>query len=398
MSGPWLSVVGIGEDGLDGLTSAARAALDGAEVVIGGERHLSMVDVTGRQGVVWESPLSRTVQRIKEFRGRRVCVLASGDPMHFGVGTRLCRMFPMEELTILPNVSCFSLAAARLGWSLADLTIVPVHGRPLALLNRHLAPDARLISLTVDGDTPNQIARLLVDAGYGDSAMSVFEYLGGRREARFDSPARDWDRRVGGLNLVAIDCRTDRLPVPATGLEDDLFGHDGQLTKREVRAVTMAALTPFPGALLWDVGCGNGSIAIEWLRQCTTARAIGLDRSAARLDNARANAARLGVPGLDTRQGEALDLLDDLPDPDAVFVGGGVGDTALLARCWDRLKPGGVLAANAVTVEGEAALLDHAARHGGDLVRIAVSRLESLGDAHAWTDRRPVVHYRGRKS
>lgn len=398
MTAPWLSIVGIGEDGWDGLSPAARALVETAGLLMGGARHLALVPDTGAERVVWTS-LGRDLETALAHRGRRVCVLASGDPMWFGVGATIARRLPPGEYTVLPHAGAFSLAAARLGWPLHGVTTLSVHARPLEVLNLHLAPGARLLVLTQDGATPERIARLLVGRGFGPSPMTVFERLGGPGERRIDATAATWTGAADPLNTVAIDCVAGpgavALPRLA-GLPDAAFLHDGQLTKREVRAATLAALAPLPGELLWDVGAGCGSIAVEWAR--AGGEAVAVEKDAERCALVAANAARLGVPQVAVRRAAAPEGLKDLTGaPDAVFVGGGVSLPGMLDACRAALRPGGRLVANAVTVQGEAALLAFHAAHGGALVRIAVARLGDTGGFQGWKPHMPVTQYIGSK-
>lgn len=384
----WLAVVGIGEDGIDGLAPAARALVETAEALVGGARHLGMIPGSGSERIVWQRPLHSTIDMIEARRGQRVTVLASGDPMWYGIGVALSRRFPPEEMTILPQPSAFSLAAARLGWPLGDCATITLHGRPLDILRLHLAPDRRVLALSEGGDTPGVAAALLTGLGWGQSRLTVLARLGGSREVIVADEAQSWgDRRVPDLNTMAILCRPGHgaraLPLLA-GLPDDVFEHDGQLTKREVRAATLAALGPLPGEALWDVGAGCGSIAIEWLRAGEGRSAIAIERNPARAAMIARNASALGVPGLRIVVGNAPEALDALPQPDAIFVGGGISKPGLLAQAWTALRAGGRLVANVVTAEGEACLLDWHARQGGALARIAVSRTEPVGPHHLW--------------
>jgi precorrin-6B C5,15-methyltransferase / cobalt-precorrin-6B C5,C15-methyltransferase len=391
----WLSVVGIGEDGLAGLAPAARALVETAQVLVGGERHLAMTPHGPAERISWARPLADTLGAIEQCRGRRVTVLASGDPLWYGVGVLLARHFNPEEMTILPHAGAFSLAAARLGWAIADCLCLSLHGRPLDALRLHLAPGRRLLALSEDGATPRAVARLLADSGWGGSRMTVFEHLGGGREASQAATASAWrERLVADLNTIALECEAGPEARPLSrlaGLPDDAFEHDGQLTKREVRAVTLAALAPLPGETLWDVGAGGGSIAIEWLRAAEGGGAIAVERDPARAAIIARNAAALGVPGVQIIVGSAPETLPDGPVPDAIFLGGGIGNPALLPVLWARLRPGGRLVANAVSIEGEQTLLAWHAEHGGSLSRIAVSRAEPLGRYQAWRPLLPVT-------
>jgi precorrin-6Y C5,15-methyltransferase (decarboxylating) len=390
----WLSVLGIGEEGAEALAPAARAILDTAEVLVGGERHLAMVANGGAERIAWASPLEQTLRDIAARRGKRVAVLASGDPMFYGIGATLARRFPAEEIAIIPNVGAVAHVCARLGWPEAEVEAVTLHGRPLELLNYHLLPGARLVILSDSGATPAKVAAALTDAGYGGSPMIVFEHLGGAKERRVAGIAREWSASVADLNTIAVECVAGggaivRPRVP--GLPDAAFENDGQLTKREVRAATIAALSPLPGALLWDVGAGSGSIAIEWLRAERTAKAVAIERDPARAGRIARNALALGVPRLEIVTGTAPDALQGLPEPDAVFVGGAVRNFALLETCFAALRPGGRFVANAVTVEGEAALARFHELHGGEMSRISVSRLEPVGAGHGWRALRTVT-------
>lgn len=397
LSASWLTVVGIGADGLDSLGARARQALDAADLLVGGRRHLAFVPEDGRTRVMWRSPLADTLGDIEAYRNRAaVVVLASGDPLWFGVGRLLVARFGAGEVAVVPHVSAFQEAAARLGWALEEVAAVTLHGRPLDRLRRHLAPGRRLLALTEGGAAPAAVAELLRGAGYGPSAMWVMEELAGTGERVVATTAdaiggRD---RFTELNVVAVECRagpgTRPLPV-GVALPDEAFAHDGQLTKREVRAVTLAQLAPLPGELLWDVGAGAGSVAIDWLRTGPDMRAVAVERDPARAARARDNAARLGVPELAVVEGEAPGVLAGLPAPDAVFVGGGVADAGLMEACWAALRPGGRLVANAVTLAGEAALLACGARWGGSLTRLGLCRAEPLGGELAWRPALPLT-------
>jgi precorrin-6Y C5,15-methyltransferase (decarboxylating) len=364
-------------------------------VLIGGERHLAMVPSGQAERLVWRRPLVDTLPEIEARRGARVTVLASGDPLWYGVGALLLRHFRREEVTIVPQPSAFSLAAARLGWPLAECTMLSLHGRPLDQLRLHLAPRARMLALAEDGTTPRRVADLLTASGWGPTRVAVFECLGGEGETMREAAAQDWGDRTGAdLNTIALEC----LPGPGAhvlsrlaGLPDDGFEHDGQLTKREVRAATLARLAPMPGETLWDVGAGCGSIAIEWLRAVPDGAAVAIERNPARAAIIARNASAFGVPGLRIVAGTAPAALFGSSAPDAIFVGGGIGKPGLLPALWRALRPGGRLVANVISSEGERAVLDWQAQHGGDLCRIAVSRCEELGDHHAWRPLLPVT-------
>jgi precorrin-6Y C5,15-methyltransferase (decarboxylating) len=391
----WLSIVGIGEDGLAGLSAAARLLVAEARVLVGGERHLAMVPADGRERLSWTSPLSLLIEEILRRRGTPVCILATGDPMHYGIGVTLAKRVPIAEMTILPAPSAFSLACARLGWPVAGVIALTLHGRPLGLLNGWLQPGARILALSENGATPMAVAAQLCAHGYGRSRLWALEHLGGARERIVASTADAWQADdIADLNTLAIECVADEDALVLSrgpGLPDAAFRHDGQLTKREVRAVTLATLVPLPGRLLWDVGAGCGSVAIEWMRCQPRARAIAIERDGERRRFMADNATALGVPGLEIVAGGAPEALASLPTPDAVFVGGGVATAGVLEACWSALKPGGRLVANAVTLEGETRLVEWRARHGGELIRIAIERAEPIGRSQGWRPLRTVT-------
>ena len=398
---PWLSVIGIGEDGLGGLSPSARALYDGAEIVVGGRRHLAIVPEDGRRRIPWPPQLLALVPEIEALRGRRVCVLASGDPMCFGVGVTLSRRIPIAEMVVLPAPSAFSLACARLGWPLAEARMVTLHGRPLELVVPHLQPGAKILVLSADRTTPARLADLLRRTGWGRSVFAVLERMGGEGERLTRATVAEWsDREVDDLNTIAIDCVAGpetRVFPPMPGLPDDAFAHDGQLTKREVRAMTLAALAPSPGQVLWDVGAGCGSIAIEWMRAARGARAIAFEHDAERLRMMGENADRLGTPRLEVVAGEAPQSLAGHAAPDAVFIGGGMGIPGVFETGWAALKSHGHMVANVVTLEGELHLVDLQEKYGGDLVRLDVSYLARIGPLRALKPRMAVLQWRAVK-
>ncbi|HTZ37311.1 MAG TPA: precorrin-6Y C5,15-methyltransferase (decarboxylating) subunit CbiT, partial [Stellaceae bacterium] len=355
----------------------------------------------GGERLAWRQPFAASLEALAAQRGRRVVVLASGDPMWYGAGAVLARHFPPGEMVVLPHPGAFSLAAARLGWALGECACITLHGRPLDTLRLHLAPGRRVLILSEDGATPAAVARLLAASGWGASRLVALDHLGGAAEAAHAATAADWgDRQVAALNTLALDCVAGRGAQTLSrlaGLPDTAFEHDGQLTKREVRAATLAALAPLPGESLWDIGAGCGSIAIEWLRSGEPMSAVAVEREPARVALIARNAAALGVPGLAIVAGSAPDALAGLAAPDAIFAGGGLAEPALLPALWQALRPGGRLVANVVSTEGERALLDWQARHGGALTRIAVSRAEPLGAHHGWRPLAAVTQLAARK-
>lgn len=391
---PWLTVVGIGEDGFKGLGKNARHALLGASRIIGGQRQLDLLPVCIRaERQLWPSPFS--LAPVLERYGEPVCVLASGDPMFFGVGASLARQLPSSEMLVLPAPSSCSLAAARMGWPLQDVVTLSVVARPIAALNAQLSSGVRLLVLSNDGQSPAAIAALLRERGFGPSRLSVLEHLGGEAERRIDGAANDWaDPVVADLNLIAIECiaqanapRLSRL----AGLPDSAFRHDGQLTKRDVRAITLARLAPVPGELLWDVGAGSGSIGIEWMRAHPSCRALAIEADEGRQLLIEHNRDALGVPGLQLIRGSAPQALVGLERPDAVFIGGGVTREGVLDACWAALKPGGRLIANAVTLQSEMTLMAWREQHGGELTRIHIAQAQPLGDFDTWRQALPIT-------
>jgi precorrin-6B C5,15-methyltransferase / cobalt-precorrin-6B C5,C15-methyltransferase len=393
----WLNVIGIGEDGIEALPRALQTLIERAELIVGGERHLAMVPHARAEKKSWASPLSLTLDEIWSRRGKPVVVLATGDPMHFGIGVALARRVPAEEMAVHPHISAFSLAAARMLWPLADAECLTIHGRPLDLLAGAVAPNRRLLLLSHDGTSPAEVARRLTELGYGASEVTVLEHMGGARERIYSGQAESWAHpRSADLNTLAIECRASghaRALALTPGLPDDAFQHDGQLTKREIRAATLSALRPLPGQLLWDVGAGCGSIGIEWLRTHRSLSAIAIEADAARQALIEQNAAALGTPHLKLARGEAPSAYEGLAEPDAIFIGGGLGDRGVVEGAWERLKPGGRLAANAVTAEGEAHLFALRGKLGGDMTRLSVTRLAPVGGLHGWKPLMPVTQY-----
>lgn len=396
---PWLTVVGIGEDGLDGLGETARRAILDAPFVIGDSRHLALLDPVPPDGQTrepWPRPFDAGYDRVLARRGTPVCVLASGDPMLHGLGASLARRVPVEEMRVLSAPSAPALAAARLGWPLHEAEVLPLHGRAPETMLPSLADGARLLLLADGAHTPGQVAGLLEAHGFGASSLTVLEHLGGPRERRLDGPAAGWPHPPGAdLAVVAVACAAapdGPAPLPRLpGLPDAAFDHDGQITKRDQRAITLARLAPMPGQRLWDVGAGCGSVAIEWMRAHPRNRAIAIEARADRRARIARNRLALGVPGLEIIAGRAPEALADLPAPDAVFVGGGVSHAGVAVACWHALRPGGRLVASAVTLAGEAALLGLRDQWGGDLVRLALTHAEPLGGFDAWRAARPVT-------
>ncbi|MDB9808322.1 MAG: precorrin-6y C5,15-methyltransferase (decarboxylating) subunit CbiE [Loktanella sp.] len=391
----WLHIVGIGEDGFDGLTPATRAVVEAAEVIIGGERHHALAANISAERLAWPSPFNAMVETIEGLRGKRAVVLVTGDPLWFSVGARIGRAMDPAEIVYHPQLSAFQLAAARMGWSLADIETLTVHGRPVEQMIAFIQPDVRLLVLTTGAETPAQIAKFLSERGFGKSKMTVLAAMGGKDEARFDGTADAWQHEVPAFNTLAVECiaAPDAALLPRVpGLADALFQSDGTMTKQEIRAATLAKLMPMRGALLWDIGCGSGSVAIEWMRAARYARAIGIEPRADRRAMAGANAMALGAPKLELVDGMVPDALGGLPAPDAIFIGGGLSRPTFDAA-WAALRPLGRLVANAVTLESEAELMALHAEFGGELVRISVCRAEPVGRLTGWRPSMPVTQW-----
>ena len=386
----WLHIIGIGEDGMDGLTVDARALVESAEVIIGGDRHHKLSPNVTAERLKWPSPFDAMIDEIKRHKGRRLVILVTGDPLWYSVGARILRAIPADEITFHPQLSAFQWASTRMGWSLADTETLTVHGRPAEQVIPYLAPCARLLLLTKNEGTPADIARILTSQGYGASQLTVLGALGGPNESRIDGTAADWEAEAPAFHLLAVEVLADddaTLIPRGPGLPDDAFAHDGKMTKQEVRAATLAKLWPRRKAMLWDIGSGCGSVAIEWMRAARDAEAIGLEPNAKRRALAQENALKLGAPRLKLIDAQAPEGLADLPTPDAIFIGGGLSP-AVIAASIAALHRHGRLVANAVTLESEAILIAAQAEHGGELTRIAISRAEPVGPFRGW---RPLM-------
>jgi precorrin-6B C5,15-methyltransferase / cobalt-precorrin-6B C5,C15-methyltransferase len=399
-AGPVVTVAGIGADGWPGLSPRSKAAIESASVIVGGARQLALLPETvPGQRVALPSPLHPGLSELVEkHAGATLVVLASGDPMFYGIGVTLVRLLGASRVRVLPHPSSVSLAAARLGWPLDDTDVVSLVGRPLELLHPLLQPGRRVLALVAESTAAADVRALLAARGYGGSPLTVLADLGGPDEAVAPAGGAPHSR----LAILAIECRPDPAagadpavgPLPRVpGLPDDAFAHDGQITKREIRALALAALAPVPGQLLWDVGAGSGSVGIEWMRVHPASRAIAIEPRGERRETITRNAAALGVPGLRVVAGAAPEALDGLPRPDAVFVGGGVTADGVLGACWEALPPGGRLVANAVTIEGQSLLAEWSRDRGGTLTRISVERSGALGSFTAWRPALPVVQW-----
>ena len=395
MTAPWLHIVGIGEDGMEGLAPATRAIVEAAEIIVGGDRHHKLSSNVKADRVAWPSPFNALIDMLRSHHGKRVVVLATGDPLWYSVGARIGRAINPDEITYHPQLSAFQLAAARMGWSLPDVETLTVHGRAIEQIIPTIQPGNKLLILTTGAETPYQIRAILTARGFDKSRLTVLAAMAGPSEQRFDGVAESWSHNVPAFNTMAVHCiaEPNAIVLPRTpGLPDDAFDHDGTMTKQEVRAATLAKLMPMRDALLWDIGCGCGSVAIEWMRAATEARAIGVEHRADRRALAASNALKLVTPKLDLVDGKAPDFLADLSAPDAGFIGGGLSiESVTLALT--ALKPFGRLVANAVTLESEALLIELHGKYGGELVKIMVNRAEPVGPKTGWRPLMPVTQW-----
>lgn len=388
---PWLTIIGVGEDGRDGLPPASQAALDVADVVVGPPRHLGLLSGLSAKTIAWPVPFADGLPMLMDLRGQNVVVLASGDPFWFGAGSTLARELEPGEWRALPGASTFSLAAAKLGWPLETTLCLGLHAAPFARLRQHLAPGVRTLVLLRDGDAPAVLAAYLTQLGFGQSQLHVMELLGGPHERQTSALARDLDGAFSHPVCVAVEVAGDGVALPqSSGLPDDTFSHDGQITKRPMRAITLSSLAPKPGEHLWDIGAGSGSIALEWLLAHPTTTATAIEAKAERAKRIAKNALALGVENrLHVLEGEALQVLGGLTSPQAIFVGGGVSQSLLETLMQHQAR----IVANAVTLEGEALLAHWHASHGGELLRIDLASAAPLGSKRGWRASYPVVQW-----
>ncbi|WP_018264332.1 precorrin-6y C5,15-methyltransferase (decarboxylating) subunit CbiE [Methylosinus sp. LW4] len=397
----WLSLIGIGEDGLAALTPAARALIADASLIIGGARHLELIGPQKAETLLWPSPLSAAMETILAHRGAPTVVLASGDPFFFGVGDMIARNVAAEEVLCLPAPSSFSLAAARLKWSQQDCALLSLHGRAFERVTPHLQPSRRLLILSWDETTPARLAAHLTALGMGESRIHVLEHMGGAKERIRSARAEAFSLTdIAPLNTIGVEVIVGpgaRILPLTPGLPDDWFEHDGQITKRDIRAVTLAALAPRRGECLWDIGAGSGSIAIEWMLADPANRAIAIEQNATRAARIARNAASLGVPDLAIIEGAAPQALAGLAPPDAIFIGGG-GEAKIIEAAWNALPLRGRIVVNAVTIETQALLIDAFARRGGELVSIAIAKARPIGSYHALEPALPALQWRAVKS
>ena len=397
---PWLSIIGIGEDGIDGLTPAARSLISQAVFLVGGSRHLALVPDFAGETLAWPSPIELAFPAILARRGEPVAVLGSGDPFFYGIGSTLMNHISSDEMVCIPAHSAFSLVAARLGWAQQDCALVSLHGRPFERIIPHFQPNGRIIALSWDGSTPLKLAKLLQERGFGASRFVVCEALGGEREKITDVTANDFvltaTENLIALNSVAIEIvagQDAKIVSLAPGLPDAMFEHDHQITKREIRAMSLSALAPRQGEVLWDIGAGSGSIGIEWMLRHPSNRAFAIEPKAERAARISRNAVSLGVPDIEVLEGTAPEMLVGLPVPDAIFIGGGGTDAGVFDAAWSALRPGGRLVMNAVTLETQADLIKYHTTLGGELISVQIARADPIGPYHGWRAAMPVTQW-----
>ncbi|EFL90683.1 bifunctional cobalt-precorrin-7 (C(5))-methyltransferase/cobalt-precorrin-6B (C(15))-methyltransferase [Ahrensia sp. R2A130] len=396
MVAPWLHIIGIGEDGIAGLAESARRALEEAEVIIGGDRHHELAANVTAERMRWPSPFNAMIDTIRAQSDRKPVILVTGDPLWYSVGARITKAIPADEIRFHPQLSAFQWAAARMGWSIADCETATVHGRAASQLLPHLAPNIRILLLTKDRTTPATVAALLNEWGFGESRMTALAALGGEAEQRFDGLAVDWAHDVPDFHTLAIECVAGpdaRWYPRGGGLPDDAFEHDGQMTKQDVRAVTLAKLAPYPDAMLWDIGAGCGSVSVEWMRAARGAVAYAVEPKAERRAMIVTNSVALGTEKIIVVEGKAPAVCAELPPPDAVFIGGGATTPGVFEAAWSALRPGGRLVANGVTLETESRLADLHREHGGEMARIAVQKAEAVGPYRGWRASMPVTQW-----
>jgi len=397
----WLTIIGIGEDGHDGLSATARHSLQDAAIIIGSERTLAMLPPLKAERQLWPQPFSTAYEKVKSSAGHHTVLLATGDPMNYGVARKLFELLPREEIRVIPHLSAFSLAAAHMGWSLPDCDCFTIHGRPAANLEAFIQPDVKLLVLTQDETSIAEACRRLIARGFETSEVTVLENLGGPKQRATTFQAnQNPDNNWSPLNTLAIHCKASKgakIYSRVAGLPDEAFEHDGQLTKRELRAITLAALAPAPDQLLWDIGAGCGSVGIEWMRSTRGCEAIAIEHNAERLAMIATNADQLGTPRLKIVAAPAPEGLAGLPRPNAVFIGGGISHAGVFETAWQALLEGGHLVANVVTVEGEMHLYDLQEKHGGEIIRVEISRMEMVGHLRALKPKMPITQWHVKK-
>ena len=394
----WISIIGITPTGRSDLCKESQKIIGSSDAVFGGERHFNIMNSIIPDDIpkiLWKSPISDSISEIEGFRGKRVTILATGDPMVFGVGSTLSRYFSKDEMSVLPAPSAFSLAAARLLWPLTEVDCISLHGRPIVSIRSHLANRKKIIALSNDGKTPGEVCKDLIALGYGESIVTVLENMGTTSESITTNTANKWGVSFSSdLNTIAIECIGEtkaKIFAGGIGLPDRAFSNKGLLTKREIRVLTLAALKPNLGQLLWDVGAGSGSVSIEWLLSNPNNHAIAIEKDQTSCDLIRKNSISLGVPRLIIEKGTAPNVLQNMPNPDAVFIGGGITDDKILRICWSRLNTGGRIVANSVTTNGEQKLYKFSEEIGGRMIRIQVSRSGPIGKYIGWKSLNPIT-------
>ena len=391
----WLHVIGIGEDGIKSLSPCVQDILENAEIIIGGKRHHKISDSLTAKRLSWPSPFDALIKEIISFKGRKIVILVTGDPLWFSIGARLNRVFKNDEITFHPQLSAFQLMAVRMGWSLADTETLTAHGRPVEQLLSFFQPYQKMIVLTSGSETPNEVAKLLIERGFEKSEMTVFANMDGEKEERFDAIASEWKHNVPDFNTLAVKfiCGPNsKISSKSSVLDDSEFINDGNITKKEVRAITISKLMPMRRALLWDIGLGCGSVSIEWMRSSYDCKAIGIEPKKERREMALKNANTLGAPRLEILDGSAPEALENLPRPDAIFIGGGFS-LQTFEICWQKLKPFGRIVINAITLETEGELLRLKALYGGELSKISIQKTESIGTRKGWRPYMPVTQW-----
>lgn len=385
-------IIGVSEGGFAALPTAVQTRIAAADHVIAAPRfhqHLPK----GPLVEDWPSPFGDVVARIETLRDRNLVILATGDPLWYGAGATLIDRLGHAACEVIPGVSGFQLAATRMGWPLALCETLTIHGRPVEAILPRLYPRARLLLLAENGGSPAQVASWLVAAGYGRARITVLAHIGGDQEVRFDGLADTWDHQaVPDFHILAVDCSECAPSAAGQVLADDIYENSGKLTKRDARASALAKLAPFPGAVLWDVGCGSGAVAIDFLRRAPRATAFAIDRDEKQIAMAERNARKTGVPHLNLVQAKLPDALADLPRPDAIFIGGGLSPE-VVTRCQNALGPGGVLVAHCVTIESELLLTQFWQQTGGSLMRLSVHHADPVGGFHGWRPLMPVTQW-----
>ena len=398
MTNQWLSIIGIGEEGYGSLSSAARLIVDNADIIFGGHRHLAMVPKGKKTFLPWKRPLHSSMDDLIQYRDQEVCVLATGDPFCYGVGNLITKWVPIDEINVIPAPSAFSLATARTGWVFEEIDFVTLHGRNDALLEVVIQPKAKLLILAHSRSTPSMVAKKLVKRGFGESNITVFERMGNLAERTVHGKANDWlENDFDPLHTIAVECIAEPLHTRQSRLSclaDDAFSHDGKITKEDIRSISITALMPAPGQLLWDVGAGCGSISIEWMRRDKRSRAVAIECQEKRLRFIAKNAVMLGTPDLKIINGRAPQALEKLETPDAIFIGGGLSNVGVFEACWQALRVGGRLVVNAVTTESEVMLIKLNQNFGGDLTRITISKTHPLGKHTGWKTLLPTLQWR----